>query len=316
MHFLVAGALVVGVYVGLALVADAPAVLGALGRVPLAVVVLSLGLVVALFAVRSLRWRLYLGRIGAVPPAGPIAFAPAFAMGLAQGKWGQVVKAWALRRDAGTPYSVAVPAIVAERVSDVVGGLLHLLVGLAIAPAVDARLFVGALAGSILLFLAMRSAAAARVLVRALAFVPAVRRHADALLVGHRRLREHMTLRELAAPATMALAAFLLESLVLYALAAHGLGLDVGIGEAVLILAIVDVAATLSFLPAGIGAAEGGLVALLALDGVGLADAAAVTLLFRVTTLWFGMGLGVLGVAFLWRMRPTRLSATAQVAGR
>lgn len=292
-------ALVAAVYVGLIVLSDRDALLAALARLRPAAVALALMLIVAVYAVRSLRWRLYLGRIGAVRDAGPVGFTPAFLMGLPQGKWGQVAKAWALRRRAGTPYGEALPAIFAERVSELGGGLLHLLVGLAIVPGVDLRVVLGALAFLVIAFVALRSRGLVGLLVRSLGWTGFVRRNARAIREAHERLRDHVTARQLSAPATMALAAFLLESLALWALATPGLGLDLGIAEAILILALVDLAATVTFLPGGIGAAEGSLVVLLALEGVPLPDAAALTIVFRAASLWFGIALGAVGVGLL-----------------
>ena len=294
---------VVLVYVAFALATDVRAFVATVSRLRPAALVLALALIVAVYVVRSLRWRLYLGRLGAVPDAGDLAFLPAFAMGLPQGKWGQVVKAWALRTRSRLSYERAVPAIVAERVSDVAGGLLHLVVGLAIVRTAGPRATLIALAALLALYAGLRSRLVARALVRWLGWSRWVRTHAIAILAGHEGLRGHTTPRALLPPALMALAAFLLESLALWALATPGLGLDLSIPKAILIVALMDIAATVTFLPGGIVAAEGSLIILLVLEGIPLPEATALTLLFRIVALWWGIGLGVLGTAYLWAQR-------------
>ncbi|HVM46315.1 MAG TPA: flippase-like domain-containing protein [Candidatus Thermoplasmatota archaeon] len=119
-----------------------------------------------------------------------------------------------------------------------------------------------------------------------------------ALLDGHARMRAHLTLRELAAPAVLGLVAYLFEALALQVLA-RGMGHDVGFGLAVLAIALADVAGMLSFIPGGIGVAEGGLMIVLTLHGMPLADATVLTLLFRLCTLWFGLSLGAAAAAAL-----------------
>lgn len=292
------GALAVAVYAALIVAADRHALARALGDVEAYAIAFALALIVAVYVVRSLRWRLYLAGLDVLWPRGPLRFGAAFAMGVPQGKWGQVVKAWALRQRARTPYERAIPAIFAERASELVGGLMHLAVGLALVGG-DWRVALGAVAALGGMLLLMRARFAVAAIVRALRWLPWMRRHSATVLDGHARLRGHLTVRELAAPSTMALAAFLLESLALWAIAARGAGLDVSIPEAILMLALVDVAATVSLLPGGIGASEGSLLLLLTLDGAPLAEAAAVTLLFRACALWFAVALGGLGVAAL-----------------
>lgn len=56
---------------------------------------------------------------------------------------------------------------------------------------------------------------------------------------------------------------------------------------------LVMLAAALSLLPGGLGGTEAVMVTLLVWKGQSLADAAAATLVIRLATLWFAVGLGV-----------------------
>lgn len=305
---------VAAVYAIVVALADAQRVVEAIRALDAETIAVALGLVVLVYVVRSLRWRLYMGHLGVLQPQGPIGFWSAFAMGIPQGKWGQVVKAWALWQRGRARVARTVPTIFAERISDVMGGLLHLVVALALVPAAGIRVLAAGLAFVALLLLALRSRGIARQLVARLSFIPWVRRHEPRILDGHARLRDHLRLRELAAPSTMALAAFLMESLVLYVVATHGMGLDVTVAEAILFVAIMDAAATITLLPGGIGASEGSLLVLLTLDGAPIALAGAATIAYRVATLWFGIGLGVAATAALHAW-PQRRAAGAAPQG-
>ena len=59
-----------------------------------------------------------------------------------------------------------------------------------------------------------------------------------------------------------------------------------------------------SFLPGGVGTAEAAMIALLLLNDLDRPTAIALTVLFRVVTLWFSIALGVLGylVCTNWRV--------------
>lgn len=298
-RLLAMGLAFVAVYVLLIVALDLRQVLATLARLPARVLVASLALVAAAFALRAMRWRLYLHRLGALPPHGGLAFAPAFAMGVASGKWGQVVKAHYLDRLAGVPYRASVPAVLADRVSDVAALILLLALGLALAPGGDARL---ALLAALVLaagVLVIRSRRASALLVRLVGRARRLRAHQDTVARALDDLRGHVAPARLAPPALVGLSAFLLEALMLHLLATEGFGIPLSVGASVLMLGTVDLAAMLSLLPGGVLAAEGSMVALLALQGAPLVEAAALTLVFRACTLWWGVLLGALGVALL-----------------
>lgn len=302
------GLLVVATYVGLVVAFDGRQVAASLARLPARVVLAALALVAAAFALRAMRWRLYLLRLGALPPRGTLPFPPAFAMGVASGKWGQVVKAHYLDRLAGVPYASSVPAVLADRVSDVAAVVLLVALGLAVAPGGDVR---AAALAAVLLALgvaALRHRGFAAILVRLVARVRRLARHREAVAAALHDLRAHLAAAHLAPAAAIGLSAFLLEALALHLLAA-GLGVEVGVGAAILILGTVDLAAMASLMPGGILAAEGSLVALLVLHGAPLAEAAVLTLVFRACTLWWGVFLGAVGVAFLQARGGARAGA-------
>jgi uncharacterized protein (TIRG00374 family) len=68
-------------------------------------------------------------------------------------------------------------------------------------------------------------------------------------------------------------------------------------------MAIGTLLGAVSFLPGGLGLAEGGIVGLLLVlvPDIALPQAAAATLLFRLATFWFGVSLGMILLAWLLR---------------
>ena len=288
------------IYVLFAVFADVRSLAAALVAFDGRMLVLALALALTGYVIRALRWRLYLHRIGVLEPAGPeaLGFAAGMAMGLAPGKSGQVVKAYYLQLATGLPYAISVPATFAERIADAISMLLLLIVGLALAPSLDA---VPTLVASTLLIaglLALRHPRAAAVALRPFARARWVQRHEAAIVRAHANLREHLGWRELAAPTALGLVGFLFEALALVVLA-EGLGIALPFGVAALAIGLADLAAMLSLVPGGIGVAEGGLVVVLVLHDLALADATALTLLFRLCTLWFGLALGAAAAGML-----------------
>lgn len=297
----IAGLLVALVlYVALAAFADLRALRASLLSLDPRTLALALALTTTAYLVRALRWRLYLHKMGVLEPAGPeaLGFTAGLAMGLAPGKSGQVVKAYYLQLATGLPYSISVPATFAERICDAISMLLLLVLGLALAPRLDAVPTLLASAALIVLLLALRHPRAATIALRPMRRVPWVARHEEAILRGHANMRSHMSWRELAAPTAIGLVGFLFEALALQVLA-QGLGHALPLGACALAIGLADLAAMLSLLPGGLGVAEGGLVVVLALHGIPLADATALALLFRLCTLWYGLALGALAAGWL-----------------
>lgn len=298
--------LATALYVAFAVVADVRELRQAMEDLDGRALVVAVALSGACIVLRGLRWRLYLHRIDA-----RVAFVPGFAMGLAGGKGGQVVKAYYLQENASVPYHVSIPATLAERMSDMAALVALLVLGLLLAPGIDLRAPLAGLALVALFTWALRSERLVHGLVGRLDRWPRLAAHAHPILLAHARLRGHLSLGGLAAPAAMGLSGFAFEAMALQAILVSGFGLPFTWGETALLLALIDLAGVVSLLPGGVGAAEGSLVVLLVARDVPLAVATATTLLFRITTLWLGVLVGALAAAALESARRSGRPAKA-----
>jgi uncharacterized protein (TIRG00374 family) len=289
------------VVVGLALSAN-PAELARSLRgfdVRLLIPVLSLSLLN--YALRFIRWEVYLRRLEVRLPRGRslAVFLAGFLLSVTPGKAGELGKAWLVRELGGGPALRVVPAVLAERVTDLLGVLLLIALGSLPFPGgpwIAAAGIAGV--GVAVAVLTWRSVAAR--LFRILARLP---------VLGPRvpRLEElYDRLRSLLSPG------LLLFALVLSVTAwgAEGVGFFLVVRQyapkAGLLLSIFNYTGStflgaLSMLPGGLGAAEGTLAALLHSQGLDTADAGSVTLVTRGATLWFAVFLGLLAVPFLAR---------------
>jgi uncharacterized protein (TIRG00374 family) len=94
----------------------------------------------------------------------------------------------------------------------------------------------------------------------------------------------------------------------------RGLRLDLSLVDTVVVFSLGSLAGALSFLPGGLGVAEGSMTGLIQVLGeVPKAAAVAATVLIRLATLWFAVALGLVGLAveeWLYRRRqPVRRSS-------
>jgi uncharacterized membrane protein YbhN (UPF0104 family) len=197
-------------------------------------------------------------------------------------KLGEVLKSGLLRRSYGVPVARSAPIVLAERVTDALGiALLTVLVGLGAAGSLP--LVVVTLALGLTVALLART----RLLDRFARLAQA--RAASAELLG---------LRLLVSMSLVAAASWFFECLSAW-VCVKGLGLDVSLADTTVIFCISTLAGALSFVPGGLGVAEASMIGLFhRLGGVSKADAAAVTVLVRLATLWFAVvvGLVALGV--------------------
>jgi uncharacterized protein (TIRG00374 family) len=290
----------------LALVGDAPQVIDALRHFPPAYLPAILALTLWNYALRFVKWHLYLHRLhisaGFSDSVG--IFLCGLSMAMTPGKAGELLKSVLLRRKVGTPIAVSAPVVLAERLTD---GLA--LLGLAVTGVVLYRQAVVPMLVLSALFL----------VVIVVSQLPAVRHRLVPWLQGHPRLAQraesitHLygSARVLLSP-PMLLAAVGIgllswsgECMAFY-LVLVGLGFHGGatlLVQAAFVLAVSTLVGSVTLLPGGIGAAESSSAALLvAITHTTLSQAVAATLLIRLCTLWFGVTVGLVSL-FLYRKR-------------
>jgi uncharacterized protein (TIRG00374 family) len=289
------------VVVGLALSAN-PAELARSLRgfdVRLLIPVLSLSLLN--YVLRYVRWEVYLRRLEVRLPRGRslAVFLAGFLLSVTPGKAGELGKAWLVRELGGGPALRVVPAVLAERVTDLLGVLLLIAIGSLPFPG-GTWIAAAGIAGVAVAVAALTWRSVAARLFRLLARFPVLGPRVPRL----EELYDH--LRSLLSPG------LLLFALVLSVAAwgAEGVGFFLVVRQyapkAGLLLSIFNYTGStflgaLSMLPGGLGAAEGALAALLHSQGLDTADAGSVTLVTRGATLWFAVFLGLLAVPFLAR---------------
>jgi uncharacterized membrane protein YbhN (UPF0104 family) len=258
---------------------------------------LALALTALNYLLRFWRWQRYLARVDIEVPTGrSLAIFTAGLLGtITPAKLGELLKCGLLKRSFGVPVRRSVPVVLAERVTDATG-----VVVLAVVAGAGTNrwpLLAVALAGVAVIVLVVRSPLLERfarlgeapVAARALLETP--------LLVG-------MT--------ALSAVSWFCECLAAY-VCVRGLRLDLSLGDTVVVFSLGSLAGALSFLPGGLGVAEGSMTGLIRVLGdASRAGAVAATVLIRLATLWFAVALGLVGLAVdeaLFRRQPVRRSS-------
>lgn len=260
---------------------------------------LVLGLTLFNYALRFVKWHLYLRQteIHSLPVRESARlFVAGFPLAVTPGKAGEALKGVWLNQATGKPVAVGIAIVLAERISDGLAVLALSTLGVIAYPRYwPAFLLVLLALTSITAVSQIRPLALAL-----LAFgerLPLAKRFAHSLRAFYESsfvlFQPRMTLLAVG----LGTVSWLGEGIGFY-LILLGLGLPPGpelLSIAVFVLAFSTVVGAVSALPGGLGAAEASIASMLALLlGVETGLASAATLLIRFATLWFGVGLGLL----------------------
>jgi len=290
-------------YLGFSLWAGWQEVGSAVAQVGMGGIALALLLSMVNYGLRFWRWQGYLRAFGHAVPWWPSLqiYLAGFALTTTPGKAGEALRGLLLK-PWGVPYPQSFAAFFSERLSDLFAVVLLTLFGLSLYPQARPLIAVGiGLIATGLLLLAQR-----QLIGRLAGMLPEsggwvyglLRGLLDALLEARRCHRPGL----LAGATLLSVMAWGAEALAFHWVL-QWMGAEVPLAFAVFVYAIAMLAGALSFMPGGLGGAETAMVALLVWQGMAGADAVAATVLIRLATLWFAVGLGA---ACLSRSAPAR----------
>jgi len=286
-------------YVLFIVLSDVDEVAHALFSFPPHLFVLMLVLALCNYILRFAKWHYYLGVIGERVSLGVSlhVFLCGFSMTLTPGKGGELIKPYLLKGH-GCEVGRTAPVVFAERLTDLVGMVVLVLIGYSsygygLAP------IVAVLGAVMLVVVAIQSKRVSSLMLSIAMRLPLLRRHREVLELVHASSKILTHPVPLAVGTLMSAFSWLFECMCLY-VALMGLGVGVPVLSAVFMFAFSSIAGIVAMLPGGLGATEGVMVLLLTNSGVALSDATSATLLSRAATLWFAVALG-LGALTLYR---------------
>ena len=304
------------VLAALAFVADLPQTLAALEHFQWAYLPLVLGLTLLNYTLRFVKWQWYTGLIGAhIPVERSFSiFASAMSMVMTPAKVGEFLKAYMLRVTDGVPLARSAPIIFAERLTDGLAMIILSVAGLAFYEAAwpVLGLLLVVMGGAVL---AVQSRSLSLRLLALGERIPAAARVMHSLLELYESSFVLLRWRNLLPSIALGLVSWLGECVAFY-LVLVGLGMQPGeqlFLQATFIFAFSTVVGAVSALPGGLGAADasiGGLLVLLV--HLPREQAVAATLLIRLCTLWFGVGIGLVAILVYRKRFFGTQSATIQ----
>jgi uncharacterized protein (TIRG00374 family) len=299
-------------YAAFAFSADAGQVAQALERFPPWILLAALGLSFSNYVVRFVRWRIYCARLGIVlePRTSFLIHLAGLALTVSPGKMGEAFKSLLVKRVTGTPVAVSAPIVVAERFTDLLAFLLLIAIGASASESGQAWIVWSTAGLCAALFAFVTSRPLQELLLRVLAKRALTARFVPKLEVALASSRTLLAPRALIVPTLIATAGWSLECFAFQLTAGAFVEGGVPFLFATYTFALAAVAGAVAFIfPGGLGVTEASMGALLRRRYVALglgieaaaASAVSATILIRLATLWFAVGVGVVAVLIFRR---------------
>lgn len=301
------------VYVGIVLWADFDSLRRAISGISVWPVLAALGLSLANYLIRFLKWERYRRLLGIdiEVKTSFLIYLSGFSMGVTPGKMGEVLKSWMIRRVCGVRIHQSAPIVVAERITDLLGYLILIALGGIASHPEYAPVFWATIGLCVVTLFLAGSAAFGRFVTAVVARLPYVGRLAPKVAGSLESTRVLLAPRETIFPTLISVLSWGCECLGFWLIAAAFIDAPLSLDFAVFAYAISAlVGAVVIFLPGGIGATEWSLGTLLrreymALSGLELATAQAMAagavLITRGCTLWFSVLIGGIATAIFQR---------------
>ncbi|MCV2865583.1 lysylphosphatidylglycerol synthase transmembrane domain-containing protein [Albidovulum sediminicola] len=263
-------------------------------RLSLAQIVLLLGLSLANYMMRALRWHVFARRLGlVVSPAQSLRhYLGGFAMSVTPGRVGELVRMRWLRRETGWSVERTAPLALVDRASDL--AVMALILALAVS------LTAGGMGGGILVaglalcvaYIATRPRLIAAMVTFGYRLTGRLPRLFARARIAARSLHRFGQPRVLLAALGLGCAGWFAEGYAFHLLLGW-MGSEIGLWKAVGIFVFATLAGGLTGTPGGVGGAEAAMIALLTLEGVPMEVSVPATAVIRVTTLWFALAIGI-----------------------
>jgi glycosyltransferase 2 family protein len=284
----------------IALYADLPQMLKALVNFRWELLPVILGLTLFNYFWRFIKWQYYLGwlEIHVHWLKSLLIFLSGLSMAITPGKIGELLKAYLLKTSTDVPISRSSPIIVAERLTDGIAMMGLAMTGLILYRSGWELLLTLFLVGLAAILLIQNRQLSLALLARG-GRMPIISRIAHLMRTFYESSYILFRWRPLLIAILLGLISWSGECGALFFVYA-GLGITISVDlfiKSMFILAISSLVGSVSGLPGGLGTADGsmlGLTHLLITPSKAIAGAA--TLLIRLCTLWFGLGIGVIAL--------------------
>ena len=290
------------VLAGLLIISDARGVVQVFSGFKLQYLPLILILAPLNYLLRFVKWNYYLKVSGLNPD--PVVnryiFLSGLSMTITPGKVGELIKCYLLKEHIGAPVSASSPIVMAERITDGIAMVILAAIGSLAYTYGGYALLVStlALAFTVTVF---QFDALFDYITNLFSRVKYLQGVASFMVSFQRSAKKLFTPKRLFVAVGLGVISWGFEGFVVY-LAVLAFGGNISVLGSIFVVSISSLLGALSALPGGVIVAEGSIMALLLVVGISPEMAAATTLVTRFSTLWLGVGIGLVGLVLVQRL--------------
>ena len=213
------------------------------------------------------------------------------------GQIGALIKSQILKTSYNIPRTKTVPIVIVEKVYDLIGAILASVIGIII---LGMEIYLIAIAISVLafIFFFMYHKPASELFFNRITKLKFFSKHIENISGFYEIVQKSTSIKIATICILLAVTYwFIISTAVYYTLIAF----DVNILDYLKVLAIYSTSTLLgaiSFIPAGIGITEGSIAGLFTLNGIDVSTALILSVMIRVLTLWYSVGVGFIALKF------------------
>ena len=213
------------------------------------------------------------------------------------GQIGALIKSQLLKTSSNIPRTKTVPIIVAEKVYDLIGAILASIIGIIIL-GMDFYLIIIAILALAVIFFFMFYRPASEIFFKRITKTKFFSKYVDNMSEFHAIIQKSTNVKAVTICILLGVTYwFIISAAAYYTLIAF----DINVLDYLTVLAIYTTSILLgaiSFVPAGIGVAEGSIAGLFTLNGIDVSTALILSVMIRVLTLWFSVSVGFIALKF------------------
>jgi len=213
------------------------------------------------------------------------------------GHIGALMKSQILKTSSNIPRTKTVPIIIVEKVYELIGAILASVIGIIIL-GMEFYLIIIAISGLVVIFFFMYHKPASELFFNRITKLKFFTKYVENLSEFYEIVKKSTNVKTATICILLALTYwFMVSAAAYYTLIAF----DVNILDYLKVLAIYTTSSLLgaiSFIPGGIGITEGSITGLFTLNGIDVSAALILSVMIRVLTLWYTVGVGFIALKF------------------
>ena len=232
-----------------------------------------------------------------------LVFLSGTAFEITPGQIGALMKSQILKTIYNIPRTKTAPIVLVEKVYDLIGAILASIIGIIIL-GVYPHLIVIAILVLAVIFFFMYYRPASELFFKRITKLKFFSKYIENISESYKTVQKSTNVKVATVCILLAVTYWFIISAAAYYIL---IGFDINILDYLKVLAIYVTSILLgaiSFIPAGIGITEGTLAGLLTLEGIGVSAALILSVMIRILTLWYSVGVGFIALKFTGVLSP------------